>query len=117
MEGEFNALDYFHRQQAIRGVLLISMVVLLLITLVGVVGTMSDAYHPAPDSEPTTMRDFRVLYEADEYHEDFGDVLWWRLPINEPPHVGSPLDDDFPVDGYYTHWSKLVIPDQFPYEN
>ncbi len=21
-----------------------------------------------------------------EWHEEMGDVLWWRLPIMEPPH-------------------------------
>src|SRR5436305_1074712 len=26
-----------------------------------------------------------------EYHEDMGDVLWWKFPIEEPPYVGSPL--------------------------
>lgn len=27
-----------------------------------------------------------------EWHEDRGSVLWWRLPISEPPYVGTPLD-------------------------
>lgn len=27
-----------------------------------------------------------------DWHEDHGDVLWWRIPISEPPYVGSPLD-------------------------
>ncbi len=27
-----------------------------------------------------------------EYHEDMGDVLWWKFPITEPPYVGSPND-------------------------
>lgn len=25
-----------------------------------------------------------------EYHEDMGDVLWWKFPIDEPPYVGHP---------------------------
>lgn len=27
-----------------------------------------------------------------DWHEDCGEVLWWRMPINEAPYVGSPLD-------------------------
>lgn len=27
-----------------------------------------------------------------EWHEDHGDVLWWKLPINQAPYVGTPLD-------------------------
>jgi len=48
----------------------------------------------------------RKLNPREEWHEDFGSVLWWRVPIVEPPYCGSPLEDDFPED-YYTHWSKL----------
>lgn len=28
----------------------------------------------------------------DEYHEDMGNVLWWKFPIVEPPYCGSPND-------------------------
>jgi len=45
---------------------------------------------------------FRPL---DDWHEDDGPCLWWALPVEEPPHVGTPLDDDWP--GYHTHWSPL----------
>lgn len=45
----------------------------------------------------------------DEWHEDDGDVLWWLLPVSEPPWVGSPLDNDWPSD-YYTHWTPLPKP-------
>ncbi|MBF5091956.1 hypothetical protein F1640_18550 [Novosphingobium sp. NBM11] len=27
-----------------------------------------------------------------EWHEDYGNVLWWLWPIDEPPYVGTPLD-------------------------
>ena len=54
-----------------------------------------------------------------EWHEDIGPVLWWRFPIEEPPYVGTPLDDDFPAIGtatggwehHATHWTKLLIPE------
>ena len=51
-----------------------------------------------------------VARPLEEWHGDVGDVLWWRFPIQEPPWVGSPLDDDW-VDGYYTHWTPLDPPD------
>ena len=44
----------------------------------------------------------------EEWHEDFGDVLWWKFPIEEPPYVGSPLDEKWP--GYHTHWTFIPIP-------
>lgn len=66
-----------------------------------------------------------------EWHEDDGPVLWWKLPINETPYVGTPLDQgreiliqivgaDEPLlktgfkvggwPGYHTHWSVIPIP-------
>lgn len=49
--------------------------------------------------------EMETLYLADDWDEDFGDVLWWKLPVDEPPYIGSPLCCDWP--GYHTHWSKL----------
>jgi len=48
---------------------------------------------------------FLDLYPADTWHEDFGPVLWWKLPVSEAPWCGSPGDSDWP--GYHTHWSHL----------
>lgn len=32
-----------------------------------------------------------------EWHEDYGySVLWWRVPVQEPPYLGSPDDEDWP---------------------
>ena len=45
----------------------------------------------------------------EEWHEDYGDVLWWKFPIEEPPYVGSPLCDDWPA--YHTHWTPIVCPE------
>lgn len=39
------------------------------------------------------------------WHEDMGDVLWWRFPIVEAPYVGSPICSDWP--GYHTHFTPL----------
>src|SRR5690349_21663512 len=33
----------------------------------------------------------------DTYHEDYGPVLWWRFPVQEPPYVGTPLDTGTPT--------------------
>lgn len=54
-----------------------------------------------------------------EWHEDTGPVLWWHFPIDSPPFSGTPNDSDWPErddqeypveDGYYTHWTPIVIP-------
>jgi hypothetical protein len=50
----------------------------------------------------------RVARPGEEYHEDMGDMLWWRFPIDEPPYAGSPLDTDWP--GYHTHFTPILIP-------
>lgn len=60
-------------------------------------------------AENDHLRESTTLKEYSEYDESYGNVLWWKLPISEPPYAGSPLDDDFPVD-YYTHWTKIIEP-------
>lgn len=48
-----------------------------------------------------------------EWHEDYGDVLWWRFPVVEAPYVGSPLCEtwaEHELEGFYTHWSPIPIP-------
>lgn len=44
-----------------------------------------------------------------EWHEDHGEVLWWRFPIKEAPWVGSPIGDDW-EEGYYTHFTVIQVP-------
>lgn len=48
----------------------------------------------------------------DEYHEDFGCVLWWTNPVDEPPYVGSPLSDDWRER--HEWWTPCPKPPQFP---
>lgn len=49
------------------------------------------------------MDELTTLRPASEYHEDFGDVLWWpvsdedRQP-HEAPHCGSTLEVNFPFE-------------------
>ena len=44
----------------------------------------------------------------DEWHEDFGDCLWWKYPMEKPPYCGTPLDEYFPE--YVTHFTRLIMP-------
>ncbi len=44
----------------------------------------------------------------DDWHEDIGEVLWWKFPLVEPPYVGSPLSTEWP--GYHTHWTPIQVP-------
>lgn len=46
-----------------------------------------------------------VARPESDYHEDMGNVLWWKFPVDEPPYCGSPLDSDWP--GYHTHFTPL----------
>ena len=52
-----------------------------------------------------------ALRPESEWHEDYGEVLWWVLPIREAPWVGSPNCTDW-VDNYFTHWSPLPVPSE-----
>lgn len=55
-----------------------------------------------------------VARPASEYHEDMGAVLWWRMPVQEPPYIGSPLDTEWVEDGhdaYYTHFTPIAVPE------
>lgn len=45
----------------------------------------------------------------DEWSDDDGCVLWWRLPVEEPPYCGSPNCSTWHED-YYTHWIPLICP-------
>lgn len=44
----------------------------------------------------------------EEWHEDLGNQLWWKFPIDEPPYCGDPRDTDWP--GYHTHWTPIPLP-------
>lgn len=44
----------------------------------------------------------------EEWHEDLGNQLWWKFPIDEPPYCGHPRDTDWP--GYHTHWTPIPLP-------
>lgn len=44
-----------------------------------------------------------TIRHVDDYHEDFGPVMWWHP--GEAPFCGSPLGDDWP--GYHQYWTPL----------
>lgn len=46
-----------------------------------------------------------------DWNEDYGPVLWWQYPVEEPPYAGTPLDTYWP--GYHTHWTPIVVPTTF----
>ncbi|MGL4571746.1 MAG: hypothetical protein ACRCVJ_11855 [Clostridium sp.] len=48
----------------------------------------------------------------EEWHEDMGDCLFWKYPVEEPPYCGTPLDIGF-IEEYYTHFTRLLIPKEF----
>ncbi len=69
-----------------------------------------------------------IARPLDEWHEDYGDVLWWFFPMTEAPYVGNPNclghtvelhTQDSPTPriaarcmiggwpGYHTHWTPL----------
>lgn len=33
-----------------------------------------------------------------DWHEDYGPALWCLIPVNEPPHCGTPDGSDWPYD-------------------
>ncbi|MBY0205282.1 hypothetical protein [Paenibacillus cucumis (ex Kampfer et al. 2016)] len=60
----------------------------------------------AAEEQVKKLKEARTL---DEWHEDFGDVLWWKFPVEESPYCGSPLDTDWP--DYHTHWTPISVPE------
>lgn len=43
-----------------------------------------------------------------DWHEDMGAKLWWKVPVTEPPYVGTPLDVSWPGD--HTHFTPIILP-------
>jgi hypothetical protein len=54
------------------------------------------------------LEDAITARPAEEWHEDYGDCLWWIFPIEEPPYCGSPLELNFPQN--FTHFTRLIMP-------
>lgn len=56
------------------------------------------------------VQENNIARPLEEWHEDYGDAIWWTFPIVEPPYVGSPLWNDWPK--YHTHWTPIIVPMQ-----
>jgi transposase-like protein len=85
---------------------------------ISTLGAQADAYFAAlqlsekcAKRSEDALKKLHTLRPASEWHEDYGTVLWHHLPIQEPPHVGTPLDSDWDYydEGYYTHWSPMPM--------
>ena len=74
-----------------------------------------DALNIVPGTEAAVLADLAHLRARDQWHEDDGPVLWWWPPIEGPPYVGTPLDDDWPAYEP-THWTPLLVPGDKPAE-
>jgi hypothetical protein len=81
---------------------------------------------PQLDLSMVRMRDAiartTTVHRAEQWHEDYGPVLWWHFPVCEPPVVGyGPGSGECNADGtptkcaegiesgWLTHWSHLPI--------
>lgn len=53
-----------------------------------------------------SMRAYTTPRPRADWGEEDGPVLWWKLPVCEPPWVGGANDDDFP--DYVTHWTPIL---------
>jgi hypothetical protein len=54
----------------------------------------------------STNLDYCEVYPAEEYHEDYGPVLWWTFPVCEPAYIGFGIDDK---PAHATHWSHIPV--------
>ncbi len=48
----------------------------------------------------------KVFYSVDEWHEDLGQCLFFKLDAGEPPEVTSPITSNWDND-YFTHFMRL----------
>lgn len=77
-------------------------------------------HNPEDAARIVEAMDLYTLRHVDAYHEDYGTVLWWHVPVQEPPYAGAGpgLDERYadgePTDcarlieeGWLTHWSRL----------
>ena len=65
---------------------------------------------PAAATVELLVSPLKHAQPEEKWHEDRGPVLWWNFPIEEAPHIDSPLDCDWP--GGYSHWTPIVCPER-----
>jgi hypothetical protein len=67
---------------------------------------------------------YRQLRPVADWHDDDGTVLWWHLPVDDPPYVGSgpganerkangrPTECALLIQqGFLTHWTPIPQPE------
>jgi hypothetical protein len=59
-------------------------------------------------SESAALDEMTVVRPQSAWALSDGPVLWWKLPVSEPPYLGTPRDDGWPGD--HTHWTPLPTP-------
>ena len=83
--------------------------------LVREMGRLPEPHDPFDDELLVCLRELQALRRErewrpiSEWHEDMGDVLWCRVPVEEPPAVTSPLSSDW-INDFYTHFCRLPDP-------
>lgn len=70
---------------------------------------MDEAFSAGWDARGQKRESIKAI-PADQWCEEDGNVLWWRLPIEQPPYCGTPLDGAYWIEDYYTHFTRLEIP-------
>ena len=72
--------------------------------------TLVKAASPAAAAERLGI----IAQPADEWYEEYGDCLWWSLPIEEPPYLGTPTSWDRygnpTVPDECTHFTRIYLP-------
>lgn len=77
--------------------------------LVGIIKTdRYESIHKLYDAAIDELLNAVTLVPLEDWHEEIGSVIWWKLPVDEPPWVGTPLDSDWP--DYHTHFTRLLMP-------
>jgi hypothetical protein len=66
---------------------------------------------PEPPATRSEADGIEAARPIDEWHEDYGNVVWWSTDPEtgdwrgEPAFIGTPLGSDWPDPEYHTHWT------------
>lgn len=56
----------------------------------------------------TTCNEIHTVHHQSEWQDDDGTVLWWLMPVCQPPYLGDPTCNDWPFhDGEELYWTRL----------
>lgn len=74
------------------------------------VSIKSSMAHIAIDILYEMFNKYHKLKHTTEYHEDYGDVVWWTITDEdhlEPVYIGQPCNSDWPKDVELKFWGLL----------